>query len=349
MKRCPENPLIRPDTVRPSAPEYRVRGAFNPGAVRFGDEILLLLRVAEDCVAPAGAIAVPFARFGGGAGGRPDVLTVSRDDPDLEIHDSRGLLYRGNRYLSTMSHIRLARSPDGVRFTVDEEPFMFPAVPGEEFGVEDARVVEIDGAYYINYTSVSGDGWATSLAVTRDFRTIERLGTIFHPENKDVALFPRPHGGLYRTFHRPNNSFGKPSIWYAESPDLRHWGNHRCVLRPRPTRWEAKKIGGGAPALETADGWLHVYHGKGADDAYSLAVLLLDREHPYRILRQSVEPVLVPETDYERRGFFGNVVFTNGIVPVGDGRLLVYYGAADESTCLAESSVEELLDATRSV
>ena len=51
MHRHPHNPLIRPKQVLPSAPGYRVRGAFNAAAVRFGDEVLLLLRVAEDCPA----------------------------------------------------------------------------------------------------------------------------------------------------------------------------------------------------------------------------------------------------------------------------------------------------------
>lgn len=349
MRRRSENPLIRPDMISPSAPEYRVRGAFNPGAIRFGDEILLLLRVAEDCVPPAEGISVPVARFDQGARGRPDVLTVRVDDPEVEVLDSRGLLYRGDRYLSTMSHIRIARSRDGVHFTVDDEPFIFPSVPSEAFGVEDPRVVEIDGAFYISYTAVSGDGWCTALAVTRNFRSVERLGVILHPENKDVALFPERRHGRFRALHRPNNTFGKPSIWYAESPDLRHWGRHRCVLRPRRSRWEMKKIGGGAPAIATPQGWLHVYHGKGEDDVYSLAVLLLDRDEPFRVLRQSVEPVFVPTKDYEREGFFGNTVFTNGTVMMEDGRLLVYYGAADETTCLAETSVAELLDATVAV
>jgi predicted GH43/DUF377 family glycosyl hydrolase len=46
-KRVAENPIITPETVPPSEPGLEVVGAFNPGAVRFGDEILLLLRVAE--------------------------------------------------------------------------------------------------------------------------------------------------------------------------------------------------------------------------------------------------------------------------------------------------------------
>jgi predicted GH43/DUF377 family glycosyl hydrolase len=343
MKRHPANPLITPEMVPPSHPGYRVRGAFNPGAVAFGDEILLLLRVAEDVPAEAGRVRVPMVDFVDGLG-VPRVLDVAVDDPDVQLKDTRGIVYRGVDYLSTLSHLRLARSRDGVHFTVDREPFLFPADPSERFGVEDARITQIGETYWINFTVVSNDGWATALASTKDFKSVTRHGIIFPPQNKDVSIFPEKVGGRYCALHRPNNSgFGKPSIWYAESPDLLNWGNHQCLLRPRETRWEQQKIGGGAPSVQTRDGWLQVYHGKGEGQRYSLFTLLLDLEHPSRILKQATTPCLIPEADYETNGFFGNVVFTNGLVVRDDGSVLLYYGACDEYTCLAETTVEDLL------
>lgn len=345
MQRCLENPVVRPDMVKPTATGYRVRGAFNPGAIRFGDEILLLLRVAEDCPAADGEVAVPTVDIQDGHG-TPGLLRLRKDDPDVRLKDTRGVVYRGRDYLSTMSHIRVARSRDGVHFTVDETPFIFPSEPSESYGVEDARVVQIEGTYWINYTCVSTDGWATVLATTDDFRSVTRHGLIFHPENKDVAIFPERIGGKYVALHRPNNSgFGKPSIWYAESPDLHHWGGHRCVLRPRDTEWELLKIGGGAPPIKTPEGWLHVYHAKGRDQVYSLFVVLFDLADPRVVLRRGTQPFVTPAVSYETDGFFGNVIFTNGMVEAPGGRLLLYYGAADESSCLIETSVEELFSA----
>jgi len=343
MKRHPENPVITPDMVTPCAPGYRVRGAFNPGATRFGDEILLLLRVAEDCPAAEGEVAVPKVDVVDGKG-VPGVLRMRTDDPDVQLKDTRGVVYKGRDYLSTMSHIRVARSRDGVHFTVDEKPFIFPSSAEDIYGVEDARVTRIDGTYYINYTCVSGDGWATALASTEDFKTIKRLGIIFHPEDKDVSIFPQKINGKYCALHRPNNSgFGKPAIWYAESPDLLHWGNHKCVVRPRETKWEAMKIGGGASSLRTAEGWLQVYHGKGENQLYSLFAVLFDLDEPWKVVKRGTEPLLKPEAVYETDGFFGNVIFTNGQVAEEDGRVLIYYGAADECACLLETSVDELL------
>src|ERR1051325_3553878 len=102
MKRHPANPLITPEMVRPSAPGFRVRGVFNPAAARMGDEFLLLVRVAEDCEATADEVAVPRVRFENGVG-RPDILRLRRDDPEVDLSDSRYVVYRGETYLSTLS------------------------------------------------------------------------------------------------------------------------------------------------------------------------------------------------------------------------------------------------------
>ena len=320
-----------------------MRGAFNPAACRFGDQTLLLLRVAEDVPADDGRVAVPIVDFSGGVA-TPDVLEVSRDDPEVTLRDTRGLRYRGVEYLSTMSHLRLARSDDGVNFTVDEKPYLFPGDASERFGVEDARVTQIDGTYWINYTAVSPDGWATALASTTDFRSVARHGLIFCPANKDVSIFPgKTAGGRFAALHRPNNDLGKSSIWYAESDDLLSWGRHRCLLRPRPdVAWEGAKIGGGPPCIETDAGWLQVYHAKDADSRYTLALALLDRDDPSHVLARSERPIFEPSAGFETDGFFGNVVFCNGLTRDGD-RLHVYYGAADEVTAVAETTVSELL------
>ena len=49
-----------------------------------------------------------------------------------------------------------------------------------------------------------------------------------------------------------------------------------------------------------------------------------------------------PLEAYEKMGFFGNVVFTNGHVVKGD-TITMYYGAADAVICGAEFSIAEVL------
>jgi predicted GH43/DUF377 family glycosyl hydrolase len=336
------NPLISPDQIKPSMQGYEVLGAFNPGAIRFGDEILLLLRVAERAIQSEGFVRAPYYSFDGETP-QPSILELKLSDPEVELRDTRGVAYRGREYLSTMSHIRIARSKDGIHFEVDEKPFIFPGSVAEEYGVEDARVTAIEGRFAINYTGVSRDSWATALAFTEDFVHLKRKGFIFHPENKDVAIFPEKIGGKYVALHRPNNSgFGKASIWYSESPDLLHWGNHQVLIRPRENRWESTKIGGGAPPLKTPEGWLVIYHGKGDQSVYSLFCLLLDLDQPAKVLKRAETPLLTPSEPYETEGFFPNVVFSNGIVEL-DGQIYIYYGAADESACVAIADRNELL------
>jgi len=336
------NPVVKPSDVMPSCKGYRVLGAFNPGAIVFGDEVLLLLRTAEGCDPVDGAVRTPIYRFENGDA-FPDIMEFDAADPDVALKDTRGVVYKGQDFLSTMSHIRIARSRDGLNFTVDEKPFLYPVNETERYGIEDARVTCVDGRYLINYTIVSQDSWATALAETTDFKTVDRKGIIFHPENKDVAIFPEKVGSLYRALHRPNNSgFGKASIWYAESPDLLHWGNHKCIARPRDMKWEAMKIGGGAPPIKTSEGWLVIYHGKGENSLYSLFCMLLDANDPSKVLKRAETPLLTPTEPYEVDGFFGNVVFSNGIVEL-DGRIIIYYGAADETACAAITDVDSLL------
>jgi len=337
-----DNPIIKPSDVKPSMDGYQVLGSFNPGAVNFGDEILLLLRTSERCEPREGYVRVPVYRFEGGRS-YPDMMEFKFTDPELSLKDTRGVVYKGQDYLSTTSHIRLARSQDGIHFTVEEKPFIYPADESEKYGVEDARVTYMDGQYYINYTAVSRDSWATALAVTQDFKSVERKGLIFHPENKDVAIFPERVNGKYIALHRPNNSgFGKPSIWYSESPDLLHWGNHKCIVRPRDNKWESQKIGGGAPPMKTPEGWLVIYHGKGDHSVYSLFCLLLDLEEPYKVVRRASTPLLTPTEPYETEGFFPNVVFSNGIAEK-QGKIYIYYGASDETVCLAITDMDSLL------
>jgi predicted GH43/DUF377 family glycosyl hydrolase len=337
-----DNPIVTPANVKPSLEGYKVLGSFNPGAVNFGDEILLFLRVSEGCEPREGYIRVPTYRFEGGQS-YPDIMEFESTDPEVSLKDTRGVVYKGQNYLSTMSHIRLARSKDGINFTVEEKPFIYPTDESEEYGVEDARVTFIDGRYYISYTAVSRGSWATALAVTDDFESIERKGLIFHPENKDVAIFPEKVKGKYIALHRPNNSgFGRPSIWYSESPDLLHWGNHKCIVRPRDNKWESQKIGGGAPPIKTSEGWLVVYHGKGDDSVYSLFCLLLDLEEPDKVIKRASTPLLTPTEPYETGGFFPNVVFSNGIAEK-DSEIFVYYGASDETVCLAITDMDSLL------
>ncbi len=166
------------------------------------------------------------------------------------------------------------------------------------------------------------------------------------PLNRNVCIFPEKINGWYVALHRPmhNMPLGLNSVWLAQSRDLAYWGNFRRLFAPRPDAWDSHHIGGGAPPIATDKGWLVVYHGSDKDNRYCLGAALLDRENPDRVLCRHPQALLLPEMEYEQKGFFGNVVFTDGAV-VQDGLLRVYYGASDQVTCLADYDLEQVLAA----
>ena len=223
---------------------------------------------------------------------------------------------------------------------------------GLEFGVEDPRITPLDGRFYFSYVAVSRHGPATALASTADFRSFERHGVVFCPENKDGVLFPERIGGAFAALHRPvcGTPFTRPEMWVARSPDLIHWGAH-APLSVLGGDWQSGRLGAGAPPVRVPDGWLEIYHGNrhtgrpGEVGAYYAGTILLDPGDPTRVLRQSSGPFFVPEADFEVDGFVPNVVFPTGVVRDGES-ILVYYGAADAFTAVAEFSERDLLDAT---
>jgi predicted GH43/DUF377 family glycosyl hydrolase len=339
--RSPQNPIISPEDVKPSE-GFEVIGVFNTGVARFEDDVVLLLRVAERPVNDDPDV-VPVAVYDV----KTDQLVIKpfpKTDPEIDFSDPRLIQTAEGTYLTSISHLRLARSKDGIRFEVEDVPTISPATEYETFGIEDPRISLIDGVYYIHYVAVSPLGVTTCLISTRDFESFRRHGAIFCPENKDVALFPEKVGGTFYALHRPVSSlFKKQDIWLADSPDLLAWGNHRHLFGPRTGCWDEAKVGAGAVPVRTERGWLEVYHGVDRSNRYCLGAVLLDDAEPWKVIARSPEPIFKPETDYECQGFYGNVVFSCGLL-CEDGLLKTYYGAADTSICYAELSLDETLD-----
>ena len=348
IKRISASLVLSPHDLKPLRDDFTVIGVFNPGAVRVNDEIVLLARVAEK---PrdhrTGFMGLPRWE----PNGRVVVDWAAEDE--LERADPRVVRRKSDNLLrlTSVSHLRIFRSPDPGSMEWIPGPVLLPASTMEEFGIEDPRIVEIDETYWITYVAVSRHGAATALASTHDFVTFERHGVVFYPENKDVVLFPQKVNGEYFALHRPNpnSHFGPPEIWVARSQNLLHWGQHECLLRGS-AEWENDRVGAGTQPVLLDEGWLEIYHGSrrakraGEVGAYSAGALLLDRDDPTRILRRSQEPIMQPTADFERSGFVDNVVFPTAMLKQGD-TLSVYYGAADTYTGVVEFSQRELLAA----
>jgi len=278
-----------------------VNSTFNPGAIRYNNKILLLIRV----------------------------------------EDMRGF-----------SHLTLARSKDGkTGWDIDKTPTIKPNIlrNEERWGVEDPRIVWLEERqqYAISYVSFSKDGPVVSLALTKDFKTFDHLGAMLPPEDKDASLFPRLINGKYVMIHRPIIR-GEAHIWIAFSPDLTHWGEHKILIPVRPGWWDSHRVGLGTPPIETDEGWLLIYHGTritASGSLYRVGLALLDLDEPWKIIRRCDNWVFGPCEDYERIGDVPGVTFPVGvIINEKTNELMMYYGAADTSVCLAIANLDDVLN-----
>lgn len=341
-----KNPLVTPEMVKPSREDFTVVCAFNAGVAVYGDEVLLLLRVAEKPMeAEAGFLAVPVLEQQIDGQFEVSVKILDLSDPRYDFSDPRKVYDREKEtfvYLTSISHLRLARSHDGICFTVEDEPLIKPNCELEGFGTEDARITQIGDTYYINYTAVSSHGITTALAVTKDFVEIEKKGLIFVTENRDVTIFPEKINGNYYALTRPvPRQIGTAQMWVAQSPDLIYWGRHDLLKLPR-YEWDGARNGGGAVPIKTDKGWLILYHGADKkSNRYCMNAALLDLQDPRQVLAISQKPVLEPEAPYETAGFYPDVVFSCGALLIG-GVVHMYYGAADRVMALARAPLERI-------
>jgi predicted GH43/DUF377 family glycosyl hydrolase len=343
--RFPENPLLIPKDLQPEVPGLQIISLLNPGVFRFLDKVWLLVRVAEGAISKKGVIDFPVLN----ATGNMEVIKVPLNDPDLISTDARVVNYKGLDYLTTISHLRLLCSDDGVKFY---EPEGYKSLTGngylERFGIEDCRVTEMNGTYYLTYTAVSDSGVCVGLRITKDFKNFEHPGVILPPHNKDCAIFEEKINGKFYALHRPSSTeISGNYIWLAESPDGLHWGNHQCIIKTRTGMWDSARVGAGAAPIKTKKGWLEIYHGANEKHQYCLGAFLMDIDDPSKIIGRTIEPIMLPTEKYELSGFFGFVVFTNGHIINGD-ELTIYYGAADEFVCGAKFSINEILAAITS-
>jgi beta-1,2-mannobiose phosphorylase / 1,2-beta-oligomannan phosphorylase len=355
IPRIDEKLLVEPSDITPSHPDFEVIGVFNPGAIRFGENIYLLVRVAERPGEQRKGL-VPSPRVSLKEG-----LPLMEIDwlpaPEEDSRDVRVHYFEGNRmrltFISYLTLVRLDQSGFNV-LSIDDEPALFPCSEYEEFGIEDPRITFLEGTYYITYVACSRDmGVCTALAETVDFTIFTRRGIIFPMENKDVVILPEKTGDDYMAYHRPGGQykFEYLSMQCARSRDLIHWGRHSHLLSPRRGLWDSQKLGGGAVPLKTSQGWLELYHGVNnvteADPIgiYRAGAALFDLNDPGKLIARSTVPILSPEKPDEKTGFVPNVVFpTACIYDIDPDYVLVYCGIADERVKVIRLALKDIME-----
>ncbi len=279
-------------------------------------------------------------------------------------------LYRalGEKDLSVLGH---ATSVDGM--TIDErsinpvyiprEPFETPgggvyktfadhfASGGGYGGIEDPRITKVDNKLYLTYVAFDGMNpprVAMSNIDIKDFlnkdwdkwakaKLISAPGMV----NKSAVIFPKKINGKYVVMHRV---YPNILVDYLDDLNFDNYLQGHHFIPPRKKFWDSKKVGAGAPPIETKDGWLLIYQSVGYQDPsrYKIGAMMLDYDNPSKVLYRTHKPIIEPDQHYENNGFKTGVVYPCGAV-VMNGRLNIYYGGSDSFVCAASTDLDQFL------
>jgi predicted GH43/DUF377 family glycosyl hydrolase len=240
------------------------------------------------------------------------------------------MLYRaqGHDYVSRIGY---AVSSDGLTWNRLENPVIVPHAGRDDYrGVEDPRIIALDGQFYMTYTAYGTSSYFPMIARSQNLITWDDIGPLERAENKDHVLFPEKINGRYAILHRRARH-----IWIGFSEDLRHWTDHQILMAPRPDNgWDSVSIGSNGVPIKTPDGWLLFYHGYGSPVIYRHSIALLDLNDPTRVLHRPKTFVMEPTESWEVKGDVSNALFSCANIVVGD-QVYFYYAGADRLIGLA--------------
>ena len=244
-------------------------------------------------------------------------------------------------------------SPDGIHWEISDTPIEFK--PGNTDMIDsdykyDPRVTWIEDRYWITWCN-GYNGPTIGIGYTFDFKTFYQCENAFLPFNRNGVLLPQKFDGRFAMLSRPSDNGHTPfgDIFISYSPDMKYWGEHRCVMKVTPfegSAWQCLKIGAGSVPFLTGEGWLMFYHGvirTCNGYRYAMGAALLDRDNPGKVLYRTRDYILGPAAPYELAGDVPNVVFP--CAALNDGkRVAVYYGAADTCVCMAFGYIDEIIN-----
>ncbi len=226
-------------------------------------------------------------------------------------------------------------------------------------GAEDPRIVRVDNeeVLYVTYTACDEGLRVALTSIKSDDFLAKRwkwaTPVLISPPgevHKNWVIFPDKINGRYAILHSLSPQI---SITYLESLDFTPGTYLRSYYDGGKTGgrkdfWDNIIRGVGAPPVKTELGWLLFYHAMDLCDfgKYKVGVMLLNLEDPSVVICRAGMPLLEADRPCENCGFKPGVVYLSGAV-VKEGKLLVYYGAADSYVCVASCSSEEFLKALR--
>jgi beta-1,2-mannosidase len=271
-------------------------------------------------------------------------------NPAVVFHNGKYvMLYRAQDKSGT-SRLGYAESSDGIHFTRRPQPVFVPEADYEKNGgVEDPRLVEIDGVFYLTYTGYNKKDAQLCLATSKDLVHWDRKGVIFPAYHgnwnvkwtKSGAIVPKKIAGKYWMYFLGTSADNTDQTGLLSSSDLIHWTEETRtpVLPARPGKFDSRVVEPGPSPILTPSGIVLIYNA--ADDhlIYRTALAIFDPADPRKMLWRSDHPIFEPDKVWEKTGQVPNVVFVEGMVRQAD-RYLLYYGGADKYIGVAEAAAK---------
>lgn len=189
---------------------------------------------------------------------------------------------------------------------------------------------------------------------TKDMRQWDRLPDLVtpSPQQRNVVLHPEFVDGKYAFYTRPQDGFinagSGGGIGFGLSNYIEEARIEKEIVIDQKlyhTISEAKNGLGPSP-VKTRYGWLHLAHGvrnTAAGLRYVLYMFMTDLDDLTKIIYKPAGYFMAPEGD-ERVGDVSNVLFSNGWIADEDGKVFIYYASSDTRTHVATSTIDQLLD-----
>ena len=286
-------------------------------------------------------------------------------------HDTVFLLYRAEDKIGKFagtSRIGLAWSTDGLHFTKNPVPILYPDNDSSkkyewEGGCEDPRIVEDEnGKYYLTYTAYDGDKARLLIASSPDLYHWTKHGHAFNKAYKGKYVNEWSKSGSIVCKYenekiiatKINGKYwmywGDTDIFLASSDDLINWspvenneGKLVSVFGPRKGMFDSDLVEPGPAAMITDKGIVLIYNSRNipatgdttlAEGTYTVSQILLDKNDPSKVVDRMNTYFMKPEKDYEITGQVNHVCFAEGLVNYKNNWFL-YYGTADSKIAVA--------------